>query len=328
MPRLKEMPHFTVFIPTYNRAHLLGRALQSLEQQTFQDFNVLIVDDGSTDDTSGVVQQWESANKFPIRYVRQSNRGKHTAHNTALPLITGRFTVILDSDDMLAPRALELFRNVWDSIPPSEQDRFAGVEGLCANLKDGSVIGTRFPCDANGAGFMDSNYLELYRRFQVDGDKSNAILTSVLREHPFPCFPGEKFVPEALVWKRIALTYKFRYFNEIVQITEYQRDGLSSNPFMLRVNNPNGFRLSFMEEINTYARLYAEPGHFKRTLRNYDRYVRYSTHAGVPFVAQWRDIKGRGFLLLCYVPGVIHALTDAIRVRRKDNQFMVPSQRP
>ena len=310
---------FTVFIPTYNRAHLLPRALRSVEQQTLRDFDVLIVDDGSTDNTFQVVQEWISAGKFPIRYVRQSNRGKHAAYNTALEYLTGEFTVILDSDDMLAPDALALFKRAWENIPSSQRNAFAGVEGLCASLADGSIVGTKFPCSAAEGGYLDSNYLELYRRFRVDGDKSNAILTKVLREHPFPLFPGEKFMPEAIVWKHIALKYKFRYFNQVVQIIEYQRDGLSSNPFILRVDNPNAFRLQFMEEINTYSRLYTEPGQFKRQLRNYDRYVRYSVHAGLPFSKQWRDIKGRGLFLVCFVTGVLHAWTDNVRRRRRDD---------
>jgi len=308
---------FTVFIPTYNRAHLLPRALRSVEQQTLRDFDVLIVDDGSTDNTFQVAQEWISAGKFPIRYVRQSNRGKHAAYNTALKHVTGEFTVTLDSDDMLTPEALALFKNAWESIPLSQRNAFAGVEGLCASLADGGIVGTKFPCSAAEGGYLDSNYLELYRRFRVDGDKSNAILTRVLREHPFPLFPGETFMPEAVVWKRIALKYKFRYLNQIVQIIEYQRDGLSSNPFILRVNNPHAFRLQFMEEINIYSRLYAEPGQFKRRLRSYDRYVRYSVHAGVAFSKQWRDIKGHGFFLVCFVIGVVHAWTDNMRMRRR-----------
>jgi glycosyltransferase involved in cell wall biosynthesis len=66
---------FTVFTPTYNRAHALARAYESLKRQIFRDFEWLIVDDGSTDNTRGLVEEWQKESHFPIRGCQRSPRG-------------------------------------------------------------------------------------------------------------------------------------------------------------------------------------------------------------------------------------------------------------
>lgn len=277
---------------------------------------MLIVDDGSTDNTNQVVENWCCQNpNYVVRYLYQANQGKHAAHNTAIDQASGEFIVILDSDDALTSTALAEFMKAWDSIPISEREFFAGIEGLCAYRHNNAIVGTKFPVTEN-MGHLDSNYLELYQKFNVQGDKKNAILTSVLREFKFPYFKNEKFIPEATVWKRIALKYKFRYFNHIVQLVEYQADGLSSDPFMLRYQNPHGFRLFFQEEINIFSN-HKNKEKFGKRFRIYDRYVRYSLHAGIGFLQQWRDIKYKKFFLLCYPSGLLHKLSDSYRYKKR-----------
>ena len=120
----------TVFTPTYNRAYLLPRLYQSLKAQTVTNFEWLIVDDGSTDDTQQVIQRWaEQENKFSIRYTRVENGGKHRAINLGVQLARGELFFIVDSDDALAPNAMERI-NFWrNSIRGSSE--FAGVSGTC-----------------------------------------------------------------------------------------------------------------------------------------------------------------------------------------------------
>ena len=154
MPEV-DNPVFTIFIPTYNRANLLPRAFSSIERQTFLNFEVLVIDDGSTDNTHEVVEEWRKRVNFPVDYHHQQNQGKPAAHNFALKFIHGFFTVILDSDDTLADNALELLLAHWNAIPDKQKLSYAGVEGLCALLKNGEVTGNHFPADV-----FDSDYLE------------------------------------------------------------------------------------------------------------------------------------------------------------------------
>src|SRR6478672_7236545 len=90
---------FSVVTATYNRAHTLGRTYESLQAQTFRDFEWIIVDDGSTDGTGSLVSGWAQESSFPIRYVSQENGGKHTALNHAVSVARGTFLASVDSDD-------------------------------------------------------------------------------------------------------------------------------------------------------------------------------------------------------------------------------------
>jgi len=274
-----DSPAFTVFIPTYNRAGLLLRALSSIEVQTFRDFEVVIVDDGSTDDTAAVVARWKARVEFPVTYVRQSNQGKHAAHNKGLELAKGELFFNLDSDDRLLPDTLERIRRHWKSIPESERGRFAGVEGLVESMDGKRRLTVPYPHNPLDAGFLDVRY-----RLRIGGDKKHAIRTDVARRYPYPVFPGEKHIRPSLTWKRISHDYVFRCVNEPFQQVEYQAEGLSSDRFSLRMRNPKGFRLYYLEDVVRHR-----PWLGRRQLRrSMIDFIRFSFHAGSGLLEQGR----------------------------------------
>ena len=88
---------FTVITPTYNRAHTLERVYLSLREQSFQDFEWVIVDDGSTDSTRTMVMAWQQEASFPIHYVWQKNQHKKTAFNRGVRKANGELVVAVDS---------------------------------------------------------------------------------------------------------------------------------------------------------------------------------------------------------------------------------------
>ncbi|MBQ7403876.1 MAG: glycosyltransferase family 2 protein [Lentisphaeria bacterium] len=99
---------FTIFTPSYNRAHTLPRLFDSLKKQTFQDFEWLIVDDGSTDETQKIIEEIQRSEKtFPIIYLKTENGGKHRAINLGLKHAKGTLFFIVDSDDYLPENSLE-----------------------------------------------------------------------------------------------------------------------------------------------------------------------------------------------------------------------------
>ena len=108
---------FTVFTPTFNRRATLEAAYRSLTAQTFRDFEWLVVDDGSTDDTQDFVASLSVEGNFRVVYHYQANSEKHVGLNRAAELAGGRFFATLDSDDEYVPNALERFLHHWDSIP-------------------------------------------------------------------------------------------------------------------------------------------------------------------------------------------------------------------
>lgn len=211
---------FTVFTPTFNRAHLLGRVHESLRQQTFRDFEWLIVDDGSTDDTGERVEAWQRENDMPIRYFWQKNAHKKVAFNHGVREAHGELFLTLDSDDELLPDALETLQRVWTGIPERERPRYSAVTGLCV-YPDGRVVGERFPADV-----LDSDSLEMYHRHHVRGEKFGFQRTDVLRRFPFP-EDVQGLVPEGIVWSAIARAgYRTRYVNEVVRVYHQTEDSL------------------------------------------------------------------------------------------------------
>lgn len=177
---------FTVFTPTFNRAHTLHRAYESLKAQTFRDFEWLIVDDGSNDNTKALVEKWQMEASFPIRYIFQENQGKHVAFNHGVELAEGELFLTFDSDDACVPVALERFKYHWDNIPLNEQNNFSAVTALCKDQK-GTLVGDKFPLD-----ITDSDSLEIRYKYKVKGEKWGFHRTDILKQFPFPDFENIK----------------------------------------------------------------------------------------------------------------------------------------
>lgn len=100
------MPFFSIIIPAYNRAHTIGRTLESVLKQSFAQFEVVVVDDGSVDDTKAVAAAF---NDSRIRYVYQHNQGVCVARNTGADEAIGKYLIFLDSDDTVTENWLADF---------------------------------------------------------------------------------------------------------------------------------------------------------------------------------------------------------------------------
>lgn len=233
----------TVFTPTYNRAYILKNAFESLKKQTDNNFEWIIVDDGSTDNTESLVQSWkEEKLLFDIRYIKQENGGKHRAINRGVSMAKGDYIIILDSDDFLTDNAIEKI-NGWVKTINGLKD-FAGVAGLRGWInKSGNIGGSGCLKDP---GYIDAKNTER-RKYHLEGDKAEVYKAEVLRKFPFPEFEGENFLPENVVWDTIANAgYKIRWFNEIIYKCEYLEDGLTKKAkcYDLLINNFQGYTLS------------------------------------------------------------------------------------
>lgn len=203
---------FTVFTPTYNRAATIGRVFESLKSQTFTDFEWLIIDDGSTDDTEHLVNKWKKEAAFAIRYYKQTHGHKKTAFNLGVKKASGELFLPADSDDSFVPAALDILFEEWQAIPSCDRHRYAGVCGLCMD-EDGKIVGDRFPVERS----IDSNALEMKYRYRVTGEKWGFTRTDLLRHYPFPEYlPGH--VPEGVVWMAIARDHATRFINRRLRI--------------------------------------------------------------------------------------------------------------
>jgi glycosyltransferase involved in cell wall biosynthesis len=206
-------PFFTVFTPTYNRAHTLHRVFDSLSAQTFRDFEWLVVDDGSTDNTPQLIDHWAKVSAFPIRYFWQENSGRHIADNVAIRESRGKILAGVDSDDALLPNALERISRHWQEIPESERDQFAAIVGHCCDQK-GRLIGRKFPTSP-----FDTNYREfVFIHGRFGGQKWDASRSDISRLYLSPEIEGTNYVPEAVTGLQAARTYKIRCVNEVFRM--------------------------------------------------------------------------------------------------------------
>ena len=236
---------FTVFTPAYNRGYIIEQLFDSLCRQSFRDFEWVVVDDGSTDNTEEVMQRLMAKDHFfPIVYQKQPNGGKHRAWNRGVELASGELFFGCDSDDYLTDDALEIADRIERSIPEEEKKQFAGICGLKA-YQDASVVGKTF----ENAEYMDMTHLERIKN-NVVGDKSEVIYTDVWKKYKYHEFEGEKFITEATSLNRMAADgLKMRYFNAVVKIIEYRADGLSASSVAQFMNSPRGYGLYIHQQI-------------------------------------------------------------------------------
>ena len=226
----------TVFTPAYNRAHTLPRAFEALKKQSDKRFVWLIVDDGSTDNTREVVEDFQKEDcGFKIEYVYKENGGMHTAHNLAYKLIKTELNTCIDSDDTIGDEAVGKILDFWEK---NGSDEFAGIVGFDTDF-DGNVIGTRFPEN------LKKTTLGAYYKNGGSGDKKLVYRTDVVKKYPpYPEYEGEKLVPLGSLYTLIDQDYELLVLDEALCRVEYQPDGSGASIFRQYRQSPKGFAYS------------------------------------------------------------------------------------
>lgn len=245
----------TIFTPTYNRAKLLQRVYESLKTQTVSDFEWLIVDDGSVDETEATVKTWIDENIIKIRYIYQENRGKHVAFNNGVRNAKGELFFCVDSDDYIPNSCIEDIIDIWSK---SENDSIAGIIALKSDT-DGKLLCNTFPY-----GITQTTAYDLVRRHQCYGEKSLIYKTSVLKEYPYPEIDNEKFVGECVIYDRIDQSYEMLLLDKILTICEYQPDGLTSTIFPTMLKNPTGYKIYYNQRIDMASTIREQIGYIIR----------------------------------------------------------------
>ena len=276
-------PLFTVFTPTFDRARSLHRVRESLERQTFRDFEWVVCDDGSTDDTAELLDRWSREIAIPMRVERQENAGKHVAIRRGIEVARGALFLIHDSDDGCVPEALERFAHHWRSIPTKDRDRYAGVTAACRD-PSGARIGDPLP-----SATLDATALELRYRYRVGGERWGFVRTELLRRFPFPDRPVRTYVPESLVWDRIGRDHRTRFVDEPLRIyhVDAGADSIAHGRHPAR-NAPGSF-LQYEAVLNEQLGWFRyAPGAFVRAAAYF---VRFGLHAGHGLPEQRRRLR-------------------------------------
>lgn len=235
-----QTPYITVFTPTYNRAYIISKLYNSLVQQTYTNFEWLVIDDGSSDNTESIIHSFIDEQKILIRYYKQANGGKHRAINYASQLAQGELFFIVDSDDYLLDIALERIKVYYDTVV--EMPKYAGVCGMKC-YPDGKRIGGELSWS-----ILDASWIQYWIQKKIKGDVAFAFRTDIMRQYQFPDIIGEKFCAESLILNRIGQKYKLRFFNENICVCEYLTDGLSASSINNRMHSPSYAMLIYQEK--------------------------------------------------------------------------------
>lgn len=278
----------TIFTPTYNRKENLKNLYESLINQTFKNFEWLIVDDGSTDGTEEYIKNLKSKSNININYIYKSNGGKPSAYNVALEHAIGDIFLCCDSDDVIAKDAL--IRINEDFQKNADNDEICGAVYLKSFISDSNnVVGTKFPVDG-----MVSSYYDIYSKYKVSGDKLFVFKTKIAKQYSFPIIDNEKFIPEALLYNRISKHYNFICFNFIANYVEYLDSGYSNNYFELVKKNPKGNVLYFKELYD-----------YDKCLYNVYGYILFSLFAKFKFKDILKNHKAKFKVLILFLPTYI-----------------------
>lgn len=284
------METITILTPTYNRASYLPRLYESLLAQTGRDFLWLVVDDGSEDNTEKLIASLGGSD-FKIRYIRQKNAGKHTALNRGIGEIQTELTFIVDSDDYLPETAVETILRC--------HEKYRGRSDLCGYSflrchSDGRVNTAYFPTDE-----LIGSYAQVRINGGIGGDKAEVFFTEILKRYPFPVFPGEKYLPEDLVWMRMSGPYQMVHINQNIYFCDYLENGLTNTGRRMKIRSPRGMAL----RSQVYLK---DPSvRFQVKLKMMLLYQIYGRFAGRPTKELKGEIGQRLLWLLCRAPAFL-----------------------
>ena len=229
------MKTLTVFTPTYNRASTLTRTYDSLCRQTCKDFEWLVIDDGSTDNTRELIQGFIDEAIIPIRYIYKENGGLHTGYNTAYANIETELNVCIDSDDYMPENAVELIVKTWRE---RGNERYAGIIGLDFYADTKKPIAGRFPEDLTECWFLDLYVKRIHR-----GDSKQVMRTDLMKQvSPQIGFKGEKNFNPVYMLLQVCDEKQLLVLNENLCYVDYQQnDSMSAEIYHQYMDSPRSF---------------------------------------------------------------------------------------
>lgn len=235
----------TVLTPTYNRGQLLYTLYNSLLKQEYTNFEWVIVNDGSTDNTEEIVEKIKSEEKIDIKYIKKNNGGKPSAHNAGIVKAESDITIICDDDDYLQENALNNIVDYWNKY---SNDRIGGLIGYRGDKYGNPLKNRRFPEMRVGSLsdiFPNNDFF----------DTTQIYRTALLKKYLFPITAGEKFVPEVWLWKLLDKKYQLIFVHKVLEICEYREDGLTQTGGQNMWNNPMGYSYYFEQRYMEERRL-------------------------------------------------------------------------
>lgn len=240
------MPKLTIHTATYNRAYILEKAYSSLCAQTVKDFEWIISDDGSTDNTEELVHGWLNEDcGFRIIYNKLNHIHIPRALNSGVERANAEWFMMLDSDDYLLPNTVEKVLAWIDEI--KDVQGIAGI-GFARCYPDGRYMKDQIPKIDPNIGYLDATHIER-EKYNLNMDMCEVHRTQLFKQYPFQYWPTEEYAPEQLNFYEIALSgWKLRWRSEKLYVCEYLPDGQTRNDKIVK-NNPMGFAMMHNQNL-------------------------------------------------------------------------------
>ncbi|MBU2921209.1 glycosyltransferase family 2 protein [Winogradskyella psychrotolerans] len=217
---------FTVFTPVYNCENSIKKVHDSLLKQTFKDFEWLVINDASSDESHEVISKIVETSPLNINYVNNiENKHKMSCFIQSIKLAKGEFLLTFDGDDECYPNALEFFNNEYEEIPDELKPKVAAVTALCED-QYGARVGDLFPEDP-----FYCNTFEARIAGKIIGEKWGFTKTDVLRSIIVnPRMLNYGFVPESMIWDPVASNgFLTKCVNKILRIYHVGVEGSIMN---------------------------------------------------------------------------------------------------
>lgn len=231
----------TIITPTYNRDYTLKRLYKSLILQTDKDFEWVVINDGSIDNTENLIKSFQCENKIKIKYYSQKNGGKQRAHNRGVLEAEGELCICVDSDDALNLDAVKIAKKIWNG---ANQKNHIGILAKRGDFDFHLPICSDWP-----KTLKDCKMIELQEKYKFSGDTALFLKSSLLKEHLFIEFDNEKFVPEDSLYAELDNYGAMILCPEVIYYCEYLADGLTANYRQLLLDNPMGTSYAYYKRM-------------------------------------------------------------------------------
>lgn len=255
---------FTVFTPVYNRADTLERVFKSLDAQTFKDFELVIINDGSKDNSHEVALELIKTATFPVNYINNSkNQHKMACFMQAIQIAKGEFILPFDSDDECTANALEVFKNEYDSIPKEKQKSISGVTCLC-NDQFGNLVGEPFKNSPHYSNTFKQQMQQPNASEKWGFTKTEILKNIQVNSHIF----SRGYIPEGVIWELIAKQgFDTKYINttlrtyyldteNAISIQNHEKDAFGMAIYSLSILNWYSQDYLFKKPMLFFKRIY------------------------------------------------------------------------
>jgi len=306
-------PVISILTPTWNRASYLHQVWDGLQAQGFRNFEWIVANDGSQDETVEVVRALAQKSDFPVTLISASQRvGKSRIDNEAVSAAQGDFILWCDSDDVLLPKALQTLLDTWHSIPDAERDSFCGVSALC-DTEEG-VLGNRFYSSDEP---LDMSWNEMFRALRAD----LVIFTraDLVKQNPFP--EVDFLISESSVWNKIGVR-KTRFLPVVLERKRYREVNALSHSGHMSYNRGHAYAIAL---TNPHLAPFLNQ---KERLKRAVNYLRYSRHGEISLRDAFRlwqaDVREIALFLVLWPAAQALALKDQLqgKVRKTHRDFL------